>query len=94
MNAEIDRVRRTLSYNLRLQRLLKGWSQERLAEQAGLHRTYIGAVERGEVSIGLDRLARLARALDTTPAALLDDGPTPCMLREPRLHYASPARLH
>lgn len=64
-------IRRTLSLNLRLLRLLKGWSQEQLAEQSGLHRTYVGAVERREINIGVDNLQRLADALDTSPTALL-----------------------
>ena len=65
-------IRQTLSINLRLFRLLKGWSQEQLAEHSGLHRTYVGAVERREISIGVDNLQRLAAALGTSPTALLD----------------------
>ncbi len=65
-------IRHTLSVNLRLFRLLNGWSQEQLAEHSGLHRTYVGAVERREISIGVDNLQRLAAALGTSPTALLD----------------------
>ena len=50
----------------------KGWSQEKLAEEAGLHRTYIGQVERGEKSIGLENLFRIASALKTEATALVD----------------------
>ena len=40
------------------------WSQERLAQRARLHRTYVGRVERGEQNISLENIARLARAFD------------------------------
>ena len=49
--------------NVRRLRLARRWSQETLAERCGLHRTYIGAIERGEGNITLHTLARLAQAL-------------------------------
>ena len=50
----------------------KGWSQEKLAEEAGLHRTYIGQVERGEKSIGIGNLFRIAAALGFPASKLVD----------------------
>lgn len=46
-------------------------SQEALAEKVGVHRTYVGQVERGEVNIALSNLLRLAEALDLDPGDLI-----------------------
>lgn len=59
--------------NLRKTRKAQGISQEKLAELAGLHRTYIGSVERGERNIAIDNMERLARALGVTIQALLGE---------------------
>ncbi|MEZ4287759.1 MAG: helix-turn-helix transcriptional regulator [Polyangiales bacterium] len=49
-----------------------GWSQERLAEKAKLHRTYVAGIERGERNPTLSSMVRIARALGTTPSELLE----------------------
>ncbi|KEO55466.1 hypothetical protein TP2_15620 [Thioclava pacifica DSM 10166] len=64
-------LRDTLAINLRSLRAERGWSQERLALESGLNRTYLSAVERSEQNISIDNLWRLAQALDIDPAALL-----------------------
>jgi transcriptional regulator with XRE-family HTH domain len=56
---------------LRKLRLQKGISQENLAELAGLHRTYVSGVERGERNISLVNIERLARALAIPLADLM-----------------------
>lgn len=50
----------------------RGWSQERLAEEADLNRSYLGEIERGSVSPSLVTVAKLAGALNLSPARLLD----------------------
>lgn len=48
-----------------------GISQEDLADKAGLHRTYIGSVERGERNVSIDNIERLANAVGSTVQKLL-----------------------
>ena len=64
-------IRTVLSGNLRQLRATHGFSQEKLAEISGLHRTYIGSVERGERNISLDNLERIATAFQITVSMLL-----------------------
>jgi transcriptional regulator with XRE-family HTH domain len=62
---------RIVAENLRRLRLEREWSQEICAEKCGLHRTYIGAVERGERNITLATLDTIAHALKVSPIDLL-----------------------
>ena len=64
-------LRTVFARNLRSARQTRGISQERLAELAGLHRTYVSSVERGQRNISIDNIERLAKALATTAEALL-----------------------
>jgi len=84
-----DNTRRILSRNIRYFRCLHGWSQEQLAELSGLHRTYVGAIERAERNVGLDNLERLASAL-RVPAALLLTDLQRNSVREPAIPYRVP----
>lgn len=52
-------------------RKAKGMSQEALALEAGLDRSYVGGVERGERNISLENISRLARALRVAELELL-----------------------
>ncbi len=56
---------------LKRARLDRGLSQERLAERAGLHRTYVGSVERGERNLSLINVHALAAGLGMAAADLL-----------------------
>ena len=67
-------ARRILARNLRRFRVAKAVSQEALAALAGLHRTYLGSVERGERNVSIDNIERLADALGVTVSELLKEG--------------------
>ena len=60
-----------LGKEVRRFREAQGLSQEELAERSGLHRNYIGGIERGERNVGVKALAQLARAFQVTPSAML-----------------------
>jgi transcriptional regulator with XRE-family HTH domain len=55
-------ARKLLAQNVRVLRLMRGWSQETLAEAAELDRSYLGDIERARRNVSLDCLERLARA--------------------------------
>jgi transcriptional regulator with XRE-family HTH domain len=65
--------RKKFGERIRILRRQAGWSQEELAAACGLHRTYVGAVERGERNVSLVNIVRLARALRAKPGDLMED---------------------
>lgn len=71
----IPAPRSTLARNIRRLRAERGISQEELADLAGLHRTYVGSIERSERNISIDNIGKLATALGVTPSKLLEDPP-------------------
>ncbi|MGH8229166.1 MAG: helix-turn-helix domain-containing protein [Steroidobacteraceae bacterium] len=64
-------LRQVLAINVREYRARHGLSQEQLADDCGLHRTYIGSVERCERNVTLSTLEAIARALRTNVPELL-----------------------
>jgi transcriptional regulator with XRE-family HTH domain len=64
-------LQRTIGQNLRAYRLARGLSQEAFAEMLGVHRTYMGGVERGERNLTLRTVERIAARIDEDPLTLL-----------------------
>jgi transcriptional regulator with XRE-family HTH domain len=64
-------LQRTVGRNLRAYREARGLSQEAFAELVGVHRTYMGGLERGERNLTLRSLERLAQVLHLDPLELL-----------------------
>jgi transcriptional regulator with XRE-family HTH domain len=65
-------IRGRLARNLKRRREELGWSQEELADQAGLHRTYVSGIERKVRNPTIEILERLAKALKVSAGDLLD----------------------
>ena len=57
---------------IRKHRNAKGWSQEELADRAGVHRTFISSIERGVRNPTVTSLHRVASAMDLTVSELID----------------------
>jgi len=65
-------INEEVGFNIRRIREECGLSQEELAVLAGLHRAYVGQIERGEKNIGLKNLEKIAKALNVNIKVLLD----------------------
>ncbi len=64
-------------------RKVLGWSQERLALECGLARSYVGGIERGQRNISLINICILAEALAVHPSEMLKFDPKPQSKRKP-----------
>lgn len=70
-------LREVLAYWVRLLRVQREWSQERLAHECDLDRTYVSAIERCKWNVSLSNIERLANVLDVPAWALLKPPETP-----------------
>jgi transcriptional regulator with XRE-family HTH domain len=66
-------LRASFGARLRHLRQERGWSQEALALAAGINRTYLGDVERGERNVALDNIGKLAAAFGISLSELLSE---------------------
>jgi Helix-turn-helix. len=68
MEGELQRI---VGANIRHLRRRRGMSQEQFADMVGVHRTYLGGVERGERNLSLQSVERIAEGADVSPFELL-----------------------
>lgn len=68
--SDFRKSQRSLGERVRSARIEKGWTQEDLAYEAEIDRSYIGGVERGERNVTFSMLCRIARALGRDVASL------------------------
>jgi transcriptional regulator with XRE-family HTH domain len=66
-------LQRAVGRNLRTYREARGLSQEEFAAELGVHRTYMGAIERGERNLSLKSVERIAKRVGREPLQLLAD---------------------
>jgi transcriptional regulator with XRE-family HTH domain len=67
-------LRDVLAKNMRRLRAERGLSQEALAHESGINRTYLSGVERSERNVSVDNIARIAKGLEVEAWRLLKDG--------------------
>jgi transcriptional regulator with XRE-family HTH domain len=70
-NPNLENLREVLAFQIRSRRVAKGWSQERLAFESELDRTYVSAVERCTWNVSLSNIEKLAQALEAQAFELL-----------------------
>ena len=64
-------IKKQLGQKIRELRQRKGYSQEKLASKAGLHRTYMSDIERGERNVSVENIEKIAKALSVKSSDLL-----------------------
>jgi transcriptional regulator with XRE-family HTH domain len=69
--AGASELRRVLAANVRQLRKAQGLSQDAFADECGVHRTYVGGVERGEYNVSVDNIEKFAKALGVQGFELL-----------------------
>jgi transcriptional regulator with XRE-family HTH domain len=79
----LENVQRSLGQRIRDLRTRQGWSQEKFAQVCGLHRTYMGHLERGEKNVSLATVLRVANALGIRLGALFARVPTEAAVSVP-----------
>lgn len=81
-------IAQIVSANIKRYRAKEGLTQEKLAERAGLHRTYIGGIEQKRINVSIKNLEKIANALGVTPALLVFDSKSAAPKESESVQYA------
>ena len=73
MDTTLPVLLRALGQRIRELRLAQGYSQESFADKCGVHRTFMGTVERGESNLSFQNIAKVAQTLGVSLAVLFAD---------------------
>lgn len=76
MSKDYEQALRALGNRIRERRKTLSWTQEDLAHEAGLDRSYVGGIERGQRNISFMILCKVAQALQTDAGSLTFDLPS------------------
>ena len=71
VTAQVSRAHIAFGAAVRTRRQELGYSQESLAREAGLHRNYVGAIERGEQNVALTNILKISRVLRLPASSLV-----------------------
>lgn len=77
MSQKASPLRAIFASNVRDRRKQLGYSQEELADRCGLHRTYVGAIERAERNVSIDNIYKISAALEIAAGSMLSESPPP-----------------
>jgi len=72
MTSEVDEINKKVGLKIKLERVKRGLSQEKLGELSGLSKNSIGAIERGETSTTVSNLTKIAKVFGFTVSELTD----------------------
>lgn len=89
----MSNISKTIGQRIRTYRLRAGFTQEALAEKAGVHPTYIGQIERGEKNLTLVSLEKVLTALDVPLNEVFMHIPSPATETIPDLCYQLIAQM-
>jgi transcriptional regulator with XRE-family HTH domain len=68
---EVQEIQKALGQRIRELRLKQGYSQEDFADHCGVHRTFMGTIERGETNLSFSNLVKVSQGLGITLSVLL-----------------------
>jgi transcriptional regulator with XRE-family HTH domain len=83
---EVEKILKALGLRIRELRMKAGYSQEGFADKCGVHRTFMGTIERGESNLSFSNLVKVANGLGITLSQLLSGVEKKAGVPSPKIH--------